>query len=262
MNKICRLLVVMRNVLLVVGGLCVLTTSGENGRTAFLFAEDAARDQAAAKETDKPAPLDLTPYVRFKAENFEKSTTYPWKVVPHGEQTYVNIPVQIDGCIFLYGKSNAKNGLTYPEKVEGIAVKQKFETLYVYHGVFYEGKPGSAAYEVVFHYADGKMASEKILCGEDVRDWYIKPDEKEIGPSGKRSVLAWEGKFERGKNVQKLRFCMTALENPYPKVEVTSIDLVSTKSDTAGCVLSLTPGKSGLMKRPKGEKPPKAVTAN
>lgn len=212
---------------------------------------DAKVEKAKKEDEEKPVPLDLTPHVRLKVANFDKSPRFPWKAVPRGTQTYANIPVQIDGCIFLWGEGNEKIGLKYPEKVEGIAVKQKFETLYVYHACFYEGKAGDAVYEIVFHYADDTHSSEKVLCAEDVRDWYVKPDEKQPGPSGKRSVLAWTGDFDSGDRKQSLRFCLTAIENPYPKLEVTTIDLVSSKTRTAGCILSLTPGKSGLMRLPK-----------
>lgn len=217
---------------------------------------------AAAK--DGPTLLDLSPYVKLKAADFDKTKRFPWKVVPHGAQTYANVPVQIDGAIFLYGESNAKIGLKYPEELTGIQVKQKFETLYVYHTVFFEGEKGSAVYEIVFHYADQTSASDKIVCGDDVRDWYVNPDDKMPAPTGKRSALGWQGEFVSDGAKQPLRFCLTAIENPHPKLEVVTIDLVSAKSKTAGCVLAMTAGKSGLMRRPTDDKPkteaPQATT--
>ena len=45
-----------------------------------------------------------------------------------------------------------------------------------------------------------------------------------------------------------LLFCLTAKENPKPFLEVTSIDLISCKNKSAGHILALTAGRSGLMK--------------
>jgi hypothetical protein len=45
-----------------------------------------------------------------------------------------------------------------------------------------------------------------------------------------------------------LLFCLTAIENPKPFLPVKSIDLFSCKKRSAGVILALTTGKSGLMK--------------
>ena len=46
----------------------------------------------------------------------------------------------------------------------------------------------------------------------------------------------------------RLRFSLTALTNPNPLSEVTSIDLYSCKTNSAGCIMAMTTGRSGLMK--------------
>jgi len=66
-------------------------------------------------------------------------------------------------------------------------------------------------------------------------------------PTGPHSRLAWHGVYSSGRYTQPLRFCLTALKNPQPSLEVTSIDLYSGKSITAACIMAMTPGKSGLM---------------
>ncbi len=265
-------------VLLICGVSCTWLVTTGNGDLPLLSisqaiaedkpaADNKAKDTAKAKEQpeDRAVALDLSSHVQYKAESFKKSTSFPWQGVPQGDQVMNGIPLKIAGCVFLFGKKNQQRlGQTLPEKVGGIEVKKKFETLYVYHTAFFEGKPGSPVYDVVFNYADGTSKSETILCIDDVRDWFINdPDEVKIGPSGKRSTLAWKGDGMMNNRKQGLRFCLTAVENPNPKLEVTTIDLVSSKGDTAGVILSLTPGKSGLMSLPKESpaKPdPKAET--
>jgi hypothetical protein len=45
-----------------------------------------------------------------------------------------------------------------------------------------------------------------------------------------------------------LLFCLTAIENPMPFLEVKTIDLYSCKNRSAGVILAITAGRSGLMK--------------
>ena len=215
---------------------------------------DPPNDPTEKATTEKPAaavPLDLKPHYALKAAAFDKITQYPWPAVPRGSQTFANVPLEIGGAIFLWGERNAKNGLKYPEEITGIATNQKFETLYVCHGAFYEAKAGTKMCEVKFHYEDNTSASDTIVCGEDARDWFVKPTEKTekmLGPSGPRSTLAWSGDGKIGDRTQTIRFCLTAIDNPHPDKVVTAIDLISSKTQTAACILAITTGKAGLLK--------------
>ncbi len=195
--------------------------------------------------------LDLTPFYEWQATNFyqAKNSAFPsWTVVPRGFQTFAHVPLQIDGMKCLWGSGNAQHGLIFAEELLGIPMNRKFETLYVYHTAFYVARPGTPVYEVVFRYEDGSSATNQVLYGMDVLDWYANRGKTVIGPSGPHSKLAWHGAYHSpGGYTQPLRFCLTALENPQPSLEVTSIDLYSCKSITAACIMAMTPGKSGLM---------------
>jgi hypothetical protein len=127
------------------------------------------------------------------------------------------------------------------------------------HATFYEGAAGQPSFDVVLNYQGGEKQTDTILCGEDSRDWYINdPKEKELGPSSKRSTLAWTGKGKAGDREQAIRFCLTAIENKHPNRQVVTIDLVSSKKQTAGCILAITVGKAGLLK----PHPEKAADSN
>jgi len=194
-------------------------------------------------------PLDMTASYTTPASYFDKITAYPaWSAVPTGSQTFRNVPLQIDGMICLWGEGNASKGLNFPEELLGIQVKQKFETLYVYHACFYASPNGTPVAEVVFRYDDGSSATNQILFGDDTLDWYAKAAKNIAAPTAARSKIAWHGEFDNKGKKQPLRFCLTAIANPEPSLEVTSIDLYSTKSRTAWCLMAFTPGKAGLMK--------------
>jgi hypothetical protein len=213
-----------------------------------------ARAEIAGKGTEW-VPLDLSKVLGLKAENFDKSPRHPWPEVPRGSQTFAGVPVEIQGATMLWGKRNADAGMVFPEEVAGIGCKRKFETLYIMQATFYEAPAGQPSFDIVLNYQGGEKQTDTILCGEDTRNWYISdPNEKELGPSGKRSTLAWTGKGKSGDREQAIRFCLTAIENKNPDRQVNTVDLVSSKKQTAGCILAITVGKAGLLK-PLPKKP-------
>src|SRR5262245_18278151 len=214
----------------------------------------AQEGKAANANTGQAVPLDLSASVQMKAENFDKSKQYPWPAVPRGKQTLAGVPVEIHGATMLFGQRNADRGQKYPESVAGIPCQQKFASLYLLHGCFYEGAKGEQSFEVVLNYQGGEKLTDAILCGHDTRNWFIPTGEKMLGPSGKRSTLAWTGTGKFKEHDQPIRFCLTEIENKHPERLVATIDLVSSKEQSAGCILAITVGKAGLLK-PLPDKP-------
>lgn len=103
---------------------------------------------------------------------------------------------------------------------------------------------------MVFHYQDDAIspATNEVLYGEDVLDWYVGKARRLVGPRGPHSRLAWMGGAVSPKNKDPLRLCLTAITNPVPDLSVTSIDFYSCKNESAGCIFAVTAGKAGLMK--------------
>jgi hypothetical protein len=101
---------------------------------------------------------------------------------------------------------------------------------------------------LVFRYADGSSATNQILYGTDVLDWYTTRGQPVAGPTGPNSKLAWHGDASASAPVQPVRFCLTAVKNPKPAVEVATIDLYSCKSRTAACILAFSTVESGSKK--------------
>lgn len=206
----------------------------------------AGGERAIAKQI--VTPVDMTAKYMVPAYQFDSLNTFGWHSVPIGFQVYAQVPFNVDGFICLWGGTSAKGGLILPEYDTDIAVSQKFQTLYVYHAVFFASPANTPVYDLVFNYADGSSATNEVLYGADVLDWNVKRSRTSKGPTGARSRLGWQGgTFARGRKYP-LRFTVTAIDNPLPDTEVTTIDLISCKSDSAPCILAMTAGKSGLMK--------------
>jgi hypothetical protein len=191
--------------------------------------------------------LDLTAYYDTFAPNFENE----WAVVPSGFQTFCHVPFQIDGFMLLWGAGFPQyGGGTGAEAIVGIPVNRKFEMLYVYHTAIFWSPNNAPVYELVFRYADGKSVTNTIRYGADILDWFANTNSRGriIGPGGHNSRLAWQGEYSANGKTIPLRFSLTALPNPRPSFEVASIDLYSCKTNSAGCIMAITTGQSGLLK--------------
>ena len=185
---------------------------------------------------------DLTGRLAIPADNFDQMNGSPqWSAVPRDFQVFHHVPFQIDGMLCLWGASNAKNGYTLPEQALNVGITGTFNTLYIYHATFYPSPPGTPVYEVVFRYQDGSSATNEIVYGDDVFDWF-----GDGMPANSRSRVAWRGQYTGTGKTQKLSFYMTALPNPNPATPVTAVDLYSSKKDSSACIGALTAGPAGL----------------
>jgi hypothetical protein len=230
-------------------------TSKQTATVTASPTESGSSRSEHAQGVAEAVPLDLTDYYGLRVSAFDGITQHPWPAVPRGSQSFAGVPLEIGGAIFLWGERNANKGLNYPEQITGIGVAREFETLYVCHAAFFEGPSRTPVYEVVFHYDDATTASDTIVCGEDVRDWYADRDKPPLGPSSPRSTLAWDGDGKAGDRTQAIRFCLTAIANPHPDKKVTALHLVSSKTQAAACILAITTGRADLMKRAEAEPP-------
>ena len=192
-------------------------------------------------------PVDLTSYYAAPASAFEDSSSF-WGEVPWEFQVFHHVPLQIDGIMYLWGAGNAKAGNVFPEEILGIAMNQKFETLYVYHCTFYGSPKNTPVYDLVLRYEDGESATNTVRYGVDTLDFNTPGGKKIVGPSGTNSKVAWVGSSFTTDGKHPLLFSLTAITNPRPYINVTTIDLFSSKNQSAGVILAMTAGKSGLMK--------------
>ena len=191
-------------------------------------------------------PVDLTAHYGTPASYFENSPSY-WGELPWEFQVFRHVPLQIDGMMYLWGEGNAKMGNDFPEQIFGIAVNQKFETLYVYHCAFYGSPKNTPVYDLVFRYEDGDSATNTMRYGVDVID-FNTAGKRTAPPSSPNTKVGWTGSSFTPDGKRPLLFSLTAIKNPQPTLKVASIDLFSCKKQSAGCILAMTAGPSGLMK--------------
>jgi hypothetical protein len=204
-----------------------------------------AGERAVAKHI--ATPIDLTVHYTSPAFALENSSGY-WGEIPWEFQVFHRVPLQLDGMLCLWGAGNARSGAVYPEQNLGIAVDQQFETLYVYHCTFYNSPKGTPVYDLVFRYEDGDSATNTMHYGIDTLDFNTPGGKNIKGPTGRNTKVAWIGSSFTPDGKHPLLFSLTAVANPRPSAKVTSIDLFSSKNQSAGIIFGMTAGPSTLMK--------------
>lgn len=209
-------------------------------------AVDESKTEVKAADPASASTIGLSEVVLYKAEDFAAATDFPWPAMPTGKQTLANVPFDISGAIFLWGARNEAAGMVYPKSMPKIAVGRKAETVYVCHTAFFESEPGEAVFEIVCHYPDKDATLGPIECGGDTHDWFARGDST---TTNDRSTLAWSGVGKAGDREQKIRMFVTALDNPHPDDEIVTLDLVSSQKQAAGCILAVTVGPKGLLKK-------------
>ena len=203
-----------------------------------------AGQRAVAKHI--ATPIDLTAHYGAPASALENSPDY-WGEIPWEFQVFRHVPLQVDGMMYLWGEGNAKMGNVFPEEILGIAVNQKFETLYVYHCAFFSSKKSTPVYDLVFRYENGDSATNTMRYGVAVID-FNTAGKRTAPPSGPNTKVGWTGSSFTPDGKRPLLFSLTAIKNPQPALKVATIDLFSSKKQSAGVILAMTAGPSGLMK--------------
>jgi hypothetical protein len=230
----------------------VVVLLGSVTTTLFLKRHDIA-DWMMVKEAERAVanhtttPIDLTGQYAAPASSFENSPSF-WGEIPWEFQVFHHVPLQLDGIIYLWGAGNAKAGNEFAEEVLGIPANLKFETLYVYHCTFYSSPRDTPVYDLVFRYEDGESATNTIRYGVDTMDFNTRGGKDLKGPSSHNTKVAWTGSSFTPDGKHPLLFCLTAIKNPRAFVKVTSIDLFSSKKQSAGAIFGMTAGPSTLMK--------------
>ena len=109
-------------------------------------------------------------------------------------------------CIVLKGEKRPY----FPEKVTGIPVHAKLNSVYMLHTAMY-ARPGPSV-KYVFHYADGRVRNFIATTERDIPDWHRpkdRPNAVVVFRSGTKGLY------------------MSEFANPLPKAEISTIDIVS-----------------------------------
>lgn len=168
--------------------------------------------------------VDITKQANMDLWDKGAKDAFPWmnttregndmRNLPVGEQLFKNIRFRIidpetNGRRTAIGVST-QNG--FPEKVE-VPVSDSAATVYLLHSSS-DNIPANVAGAITFRYDDGSFASQYIIKGRDVTNWWFSSLEND------RAGVAWWGPNEVS---TKVGVCWTAISNPFPGKKINSL---------------------------------------
>jgi hypothetical protein len=190
--------------------------------------------EPVVQEAPRFAPVELDAWATGKVEDG----------LPQGVLTFQGVTYKIGPRPLQVG---SRSFPAFPKAIEGIAVGQTCRAIHFLHatqGGSYQ-QPGHAKHEndgvevgqYVIRYADGTQATQPLIYGEHLRDWW----DWDGNPPTAKCQPVWMGEdADSRRNQRKLRLYWAVWENPQPETPVRSIDLVSANAKAAPFCVAVT----------------------
>jgi hypothetical protein len=87
----------------------------------------------------------------------------------------------------------------------------------------------------IIHLANGAQREIPLVLGRELVDWHIQPRKNEA------YVTAWTGENPKSRSLRKqIRLFKTTWENPYPDMEVRTVDFEATRPGPCPFLVALT----------------------
>ena len=153
-------------------------------------AANAASNAAAIGDT-LPYVLDLKP---FYSKVFRGAKRHQQQLQGYfGRKIVDGLPFDVDGEIYLYGKSPADRNDVRRDEVSEIKIGRKFDELHLIHAVQWRECYGCPVATIRLHYADGTSHDFEIRYNFQVIDWYrLLSEEQEIVADPDTKII-WRG---------------------------------------------------------------------
>jgi tetratricopeptide (TPR) repeat protein len=149
-----------------------------------------------------------------------------------GRQTLGGVEWDIRGLLQLSSPRLRALHPEYPDKIEGVPVRQSCRRLHFLHAADLAAADGTRLGGYIVHYADGGQQEIPIVYGQDMVAWDLDPPRTNSPP-----VVAWRGRNRVNVCVQLFK---TTWDNPRPNLEVTSLDVVSAMAPAAPFIVAIT----------------------
>jgi len=172
--------------------------------------------------------LDLTDYYNApltESWHSPKEAKNDLSELGQGVQKFGGIEFDVRGLIQI--GANAANGLSYPNHVHDIPIRQRCRRLHFLHAAIFaaDARLGDELGSYIFHYADGRQVELPIVAGKDTGEWWSQPNEQD-----RSSIIVWTGNNPAAlRGGHSIRLFKSTWENPFPEVPIRQFDFVSDK---------------------------------
>ena len=165
-----------------------------------------------------------------------------------GVKLYAGVPFDVSGIVRLHSITAERNGEHFPVEVDRIPINEKFAKIYLLHGAYAGGgNYFQVVGRLVLHCADGSTNTIDLIAGQTVFDCWnvlfktgIDPVYEHASPG---TEIAWWGSnslIEKLDPDETLVLFKSVFQNPRPDLAVTSMDYVSTMTETGPFLAGLT----------------------
>jgi hypothetical protein len=196
-----------------------------------------------------PRSPKATPDLVDLSDHFNASLDDDWfqhpghdfQDLPKGIQVLGGVAFDVRGLIQLAAsKSLEVTGVVFPEAVKGIAVNRTGQQLHFLQACFWSTEKGAKLGEYIIHYADGQIKTAPILYGQNTMDWWVRPEDEL--PTEAEEV--WRGQNPSTRSYGFMTHLIRyTWENPFPELEIASIDFVSDLIEAGPFLVAITVGK-------------------
>ena len=164
--------------------------------------------------------------------------------LPTGEQTFNDIRFKVINPDLNQRKSAIAVSILpgFPRQTE-VAVNDSAKTIYLLHSSS-DNVPGNVAGAIQFIYSDGTEASQYLMKGKEVTNWWFSSLNTD------RSGVAWSGPNPVS---TKVGVCWAAIDNPKPEKKIAKLVFHAPLEGGIYVVLGITLADKTHYIRPKGE---------
>ena len=155
-------------------------------------------------------------------------------ILPAGLLQLGDVAFDVRGIIQLSGQSLANSGGRFPPKISDIKVEQSCQKIHFLHATGWKVNDGTQVGSYILHYANGNTQEIPIVYGDNVRDWNALNDNSNKLKNGE---IAWSGS---NKARLPVRLFKSIWNNPFPELEIATMDYVSSMSPAAPFVIAIT----------------------
>jgi hypothetical protein len=187
-----------------------------------------------------PNLIDLTEYYNAAlVQTWHPAATSQFSsnsldVLPPGLLELGGVVFDIRGIVQLSGRDLERAGGRYPHRIAGIPIGQTCRQLHFLQACGWDSPEGTTIATYHVHYANGQEQKVPVVYGEDVRDWNTAGDpETELT----RGTVVWSG---TNKARVLVRLFKSTWLNPFPEVEIVSLDYISAMDDAAPFLIAIT----------------------
>jgi hypothetical protein len=202
-------------------------------RGALPIQKPLVHSSVKPKDEAKPMPLDFSgcpPGLQSKANGVFRSLL--------GTHEFDGLPFEVSGE-FVFTRRGETNHVPLLDK---IPIGRRFDELHLLDLARWQTAPGVTIAIVRLNYEDGTKYEFPIQYAVHVLDWYRLPSEEQEVITDPDTKICWRHTpVNFGASVRVFK---SVLMNPHPSKVVSSMDVVSTQSESSYVLLAATVAKT------------------